>query len=337
MLPTIQLIVRALVAGVLGQGNTTPLEAGPLELKSTIELAGVEGRIDHLAVDLARERLFLAALGNDSVEVIDLKAGKQLQSLHGPREPQGIVVLADLDRVVVASGKDGTCEVYDAGSLESVARVDVGDDADNLRYDQQHKRLYVGYGAGAIGVLDVESWRVGERIELEGHPESFQLDLEASRAFVNVPDAHQVAVIDLAEHALLAKWKVDEASANFPLALLTDSTRPERGLVLLGCRSPARLVLRSMATGKPAGVLELSGDIDDLFYDAAQQRILAICGEGFVDVFSKDGDTFHRVTRFPTAPGARTGLFVPERNELLVAVPHRGSQRAEVRILAVKD
>jgi hypothetical protein len=337
VLPTIQLIVHALVAVGPAQGKTTPSQAGPLEQKSTIELPGVEGRIDHLAVDLARERLFVAALGNDSVEVVDLKAGKHLRSLRGPREPQDIVDLSDLDRVVVASGKDGTCEVYDAGSLESVARVDVGDDADNLRYDQQHKRLYVGYGAGAIGVIDVESWKVVERIELAGHPESFQLDQEASRAFVNVPDAHQVAVIDLAQHALLAKWKVDEASANFPMALLADSTLPERGLVLLGCRSPSRLVLRSMATGNPAGVLELSGDTDDLFYDAARQRILAICGEGFVDVLSKDGEEFTRVTRFRTASGARTGLFVPERNELFVAVPHRGSQRAEVRILAVKD
>jgi hypothetical protein len=182
------------------------------------------------------------------------------------------------------------------------ARVDVGDDADNLRYDQQHKRLYVGYGAGAIGVIDVESWKVVERIELAGHPESFQLDQETSRTFVNVPDAHQVAVIDLAQHALLAKWKVDEASANFPMALLADSTLPEDGLVLLGCRSPARLVLRSMADRETRRGARALGRYRRPFYDAARQRILAICGEGYVDVLSKDGEAFQRLTRFPPPP-----------------------------------
>jgi DNA-binding beta-propeller fold protein YncE len=333
----IHLVVQALLAGAFAQESAAPKGVDPLELKGVVELPGVEGRIDHLAVDLARERLFIAALGNDSIEVVDLKAGKHLQSLRGPGQPQGIVYLADHDRLVVASGKDGTCTVYDGGSLESVASLRVGEDADNLRYDPQQKRLYVGYGEGAIGILDVESWKVVERIEVEGHPEGFQVSPESERVFVNVPDAHQISVIDLGKHSVLARWKIDEAGANFPLALLSDSADPEGGLVLVGCRSPARLVLRSIASGNRAGALELSGDTDDLFYDPAHGRILAICGEGFVDVFGKEQDAFERVARFPTAPGARTGLFVPERNELFVAVPHRGSQRAEVRMLGVKD
>jgi hypothetical protein len=333
----IHFVVQGLLASIFVQEVAPPETKAPLELKGVIELPAVEGRIDHLSVDLARERLFVAALGNDSVEVVDLKAGKHLQSLHGVREPQGVVYLADCDRVVVTSGKAGTCDVFDGDTLKSVTRFAVGDDADNLRYDARHERLYVGYGEGSIGGVDVKSWNVVERIALEGHPESFQLDPDSGRVFVNVPDAHQIAVIHLAEHKVLTTWNLDEASANFPMALVPSAARPEGGLLFVGCRSPAKLVLRSTATGKSAGAVELSGDVDDVFYDAKRHRVYAICGEGSVDVIREEQGALERTSRFATAAGARTGLYVPERSELFVAVPHRGSQLAEVRILRVKD
>src|SRR5262245_56335574 len=111
--------------------------AVPLALTTFIELPEVEGRIDHMAVDLARARLFVASVGNDSVEVLDLAAGAHRRSLRGPGEPQGILYLAEQKCMVVACGKSGTCEVYDGETLEPRGSVEIGDDPDNLRYDAQ--------------------------------------------------------------------------------------------------------------------------------------------------------------------------------------------------------
>lgn len=322
-----------------GQESLAPEDSAPLVLAAAIEMPGVEGRIDHLALDAKRERLFVAALGNDSVEVLDLKQNRHLRSLRGPLEPQGILYLADSDRMVVACGESGACEVWDGETLEKLASVEVGPDADNLRYDPLAELVYVAYGEGALGIVDATSWKLVGKIELAGHPESFQLDPDARRAWVNVPDAKQVAVVDLVARAVASTWAVEEAHANFPMAIVPAGVTSAPGaLVLLGCRSPAKLLLRSASDGQALGVLEISGDTDDIFFDPARRRVYVACGEGWVDVLGVDERRALRpLTRVATATGARTCLFVPERSQLFVAVPHRGDQRAEVRVFDVRD
>jgi len=331
--------VVALIACARGAAaRSAQTSSAPLVRAGTIELPGVDGRIDHLAVDLARERLFLAALGNDSVEVVDLRAGKHLRSLPGASEPQGIAYLADCDRIVVANGGSGACDVYDGATLERTARVEVGADADNVRYDARAKRVYVAFGEGALGVVDAASWKVVERIALTGHPESFQLDAQGKSAWVNVPDAGALVRIDLEARKGVATVRLDEARANFPLAWVPpDSSAPE-GRLLVGCRSPAKLLVRDAKSGAKLAALELSGDTDDVFYDARRRRAYAVCGAGSIDVFADDErDGLRALARVASAPGARTGLFVPERERLFVAVPRRDGQRAEVTIFTVQD
>src|SRR5262245_22260009 len=162
MLPALVLVLACTQAAP----DSAVEQRGPLAPAGVIALPGVEGRIDHLAVDLARKRLFVAALGNDSVEVLDLEAKKVLRSLRNPGEPQGVLYLADRDRVVVTSGRAGTCDVYDGETLERVASVEVGEDADNLRYDARTKRVYVAYADGALAIVDAESWKPLGRIVL---------------------------------------------------------------------------------------------------------------------------------------------------------------------------
>src|SRR5207247_1893121 len=116
----------------------------PLRLVQTIALPGVEGRIDHLALDLDRQRLFVAALGNNTVEVLDLRAGTRLRSIGGLHEPQGIAFVPDSGRLFVASGGTGACDLFDADTLHSIKTVPLGDDADNVRYEAAAKRVYVG-------------------------------------------------------------------------------------------------------------------------------------------------------------------------------------------------
>lgn len=303
-----------------------PSDAG-LQLKQTIPLPGVEGRIDHLDLDAAGERLFVCALGNNTAEVIDLRKSERVHSITGLGAPQGLVYIAELNRLFIANDKGGLCNFYDAKSWQLISTVDFKDDADNVRYDSATKQIYVGFGEGGIGVINAaDGKRVGS-IKLAGHPEAFELEKKGRRIFVNVPNAGQVPVIDRDKGEVIATWQPDGASANFPMAFDEANHR-----LFIACRSSAKLIVLNSESGKTVTSLDISGDADDVFYDAKRRHLYAICGEGYVDIIEQtDSDHYKRLTKIPTASGARTGLFVPKRDGLFVAVPHRGKQAAEIR------
>jgi len=310
-----------------------PMPSEPLTLVRTIELPSVNGRIDHLAADLATGRILVAALGNNTVEVIDGRAGAHRRSLTGFHEPQGIAVAAEANVVAVANRAAGNLTMIDRTDFHVIRTVPLGDDPDNVRYEAAGKRFFVGHGSGAIAAVGAaDGARLGE-VKLAGHPESFQLEREGTRIFVNVPDAHHIAVIDRSAMKLVATWPVVDASANYPMALDEANHR-----LFVGCRRPAKVLIYDAASGKRVGAVDVVGDTDDLFYDATRKRLYVSGGEGNIDVFSQGSvDQLTRMTRVSSAAGARTSLFVPDESRLYVAVPHRGSQKAEIRVYEAKD
>ena len=297
------------------------------QLKQTIPLPGVEGRIDHFDFDAVGERLFVCALGNNTVEVIDLNKAEHVHTISGLGAPQGVAFVPELNRLLVANDKGGVCNIYDADSFQLISKVDFGDDADNVRYDSASKRVYVGFGSGGIGVINaVDGKQVGS-IKLAAHPEAFELEGQGQRIFVNVPNARNVAVVDRDKGEVIATWKTDGAFGNFPMALDEASHR-----LFVGCRLPSKLVVLDTASGKTVTSVGISGDPDDLFYDRKRHRVYVICGAGKIDIIDQtDANTYKALAKINTADGARSGLFVPERDALFVAVPHRGSQQAEIR------
>jgi len=318
-----------LMIPLLGLVSFQPLAGqAPLALVGTIDLPRVEGRIDHLAFDAATQRLFVAALGNNTVEVLDLKSGTHVKSLTGFREPQGIAVVPDAKLVAVANGQGEGVQTLDASDFHPVRTIRLGDDADNVRYEPATKRLFVGFGSGALAAIGAADGKVLGEAKLAGHPESFQLERLGSRAFVNVPTADQIAVVDRSALKVIATWPVTSAKANFPMALDEENHR-----IFVGCRRPAQVLVYDTTTGKEVASFDIVGDTDDLFYDAARKRVYVSGGEGYIDVFQQqDGNRFARLAHVATAAGARTSLFVPDQNRLYLAVPHRGSQKAEIRI-----
>jgi len=313
-----------LTSGVRGQDQA-------LSLANRIELPNVNGRIDHFTADSKGKRLFVSALGNHTVEILDIGSGKRLHTLTDLAEPQGAFYDPSTNRLFVACAKDGTTKLFDARNFQLLETVKFSADADNIRYDARGRRVIVGYGDGALAFLDSNGKQTGE-IPLDAHPESFQLEKTGTRVFVNVPDKKEIQVADLVKNSLLTKWPLTSALSNFPMALDEAHHR-----LLIGCRNPARMLAINTDNGKQTASVEIVGDTDDLFYDAAHSRVYVIGGEGFVDVFEqKDADHYNRIAQYPTAPGARTGLFVPEWSKLFVAVPHRGQQRAEVLVYETK-
>jgi DNA-binding beta-propeller fold protein YncE len=316
------LIVLAVIA-VDMQAEESP----PLRMVQAIPLPNVEGRIDHLSVDLKGQRLFVAALGNNTVEVVDLRTGKRSQSISGLHEPQGVSFIPEFNKLFVANGKSGACDLFDGSSLKRVKSIKLSDDADNIRYDAANRRVYVGYGSGALGIMDVTTDEQIGAIKLKGHPESFQLEKSGPRVFVNIPTAQQIAVVDRQKRAVIAAWPTGDATANYPMAL--DETHHR---LFVGFRKPAKLVVFDTESGKIVANLDSAGDADDVFYDSSRRRVYVSGGEGFLSIFEQTSpDNYTPMVKIPTAAGARTALFVPELNRLYLAVPHRGSQRAEVR------
>ena len=304
----------------------------PLALVRSIGLPRVEGRIDHLAFDAGTQRLYIAALGNNTVEVLDANAASHLKSLPGFREPQGIAILPDTRSVAVANGQGDGLQLIGADDYRPGPMIRLGDDADNVRYDPSAKRVYVGFGGGALAAIDPMTGKVVGAARLAGHPESFQLERGGARVFINVPDAHQVAVVDRSTMKISATWPVTTAGSNFPMALDEPNHR-----VFVGCRRPAKVLVFDTTSGRETASFDIVGDTDDLFYDAPRKRLYVTGGEGYIDVVQDEGkNTFIRIARVSTAPGARTSLFVAEQSRLYLAVPHRGNQKAEIRVFEAR-
>jgi DNA-binding beta-propeller fold protein YncE len=295
--------------------------SAPLVFETKIPLGEVRGRIDHLAIDMQRQRLFVAELGNNSLGVVNLAAGKLLRTIAGMSEPQGVAYIPFADSVYVANGGDGSVRVLRGDDdLMPIGRIELGSDADNIRVDAPHNRVLVGYGEGALAVIDPVSRTKVADIWLKGHPEGFQLDETGTRVFVNVPDAHEIEIVGLASEASRS-LPTHGAGSNFPMAIDRDAHR-----VLVAFRNPPILMALSSQDGRSIARTTNCGDADDVSVDAARHRVYVSCGEGVVDVFEARGDEYHRLARVPTLPGARTSIFVPELDRLFVAVRARSNE-----------
>jgi hypothetical protein len=303
-----------------------PTARAPLLLEAKVGLGTVEGRIDHMALDAKRGRLFVAELGNNTVAVVSLSDRRVIHVIDGLKEPQGVGYLASNDTLYVANGGDGTLLMYAGADYALTGRLDLRDDADNIRVDENTNQIFVGYGGGAIALIDAATSRQVGNVSLKGHPESFQLSRDGQRIFVNVPTVRAVAVIDRAASKQVAQWNL-RYQGNFPMALDEPNQR-----ILVAFRSPPRLSAYAMSDGAPLATIEICGDADDVFLDANRRRVYVSCGEGMLDILESRDAGFARIARIPTEPGARTALFNPERDRLFVAVRARPAEPAGIWI-----
>ena len=296
----------------------------PLVLEAKIPLGDVSGRIDHLSIDVKRQRLFVAELGNNSLGVIDLAAGKVLRRIDGLSEPQGVAYVPFTDSVFVANAGDGSVRVLRGDDLTSTGRIELGDDADNVRVDAARSRVFVGYGKGALAVIDPASQTKTADIRLKAHPEGFQIDETGTQVFVNVPDARGIEIVDLAAGSTRA-LPTQGARSNFPMAI--DVAEHQ---VLVVFRSPPTLMALSSQDGHVAAQVETCGDADDVFVDPKRRRVYVSCGEGVIDVLEPGESGYQEIARVPTVSGARTALFVPELDRLFVAVRAASNEPAAI-------
>lgn len=308
-------MIAMLLPLVTSPSEAQTAETPVLNLEAKIPLGEVKGRIDHMAFDPLRNRLFVAELENNSLAVVDLKERKVVHVINGLTEPQGVGYDQSGDTLYVANGGDGSVRLYRGAGYAETARIDLGDDADNVRIDPDTKHVLVGYGAGGIATIDpVRGTKIAD-FRLPVHPESFQFDRKNNQIVVNLPRARAIAVLDRASGQPKAIWPMKESGANFPMAIDEDAAR-----VLVAFRTPGKLAALSGRNGESVASVELCDDADDLFVDAKRARIYVSCGEGFLDVFDARAADYRRLARLPTAQGARTSYYVPSVDRLFLAV-----------------
>jgi DNA-binding beta-propeller fold protein YncE len=306
--------------------------AGPLRQVRTIALPGVAGRIDHFSADVRGRRLFVSALGNHTVEVVDLAAGKWLRRLSGVEKPQGECYVDRLGKLFTADGTAGNVKVYGGGDLRLLATValDLGPDAE--AYDPATRRLYVGYGGedagksyGEVGIIDAVSNRHVGDIRTSAHPGAVLVGRPGHTLYVTVPKTQEILQIDLPTGRTIASWKSKEGS---PVALAYDALR-ER--LFVGTRNPAQVEVFAEPSHRWIASLPSVGLMDGLFYDAKHRRVYASGGDGYVSVYRQSSaDRYEDLAKVPTGANARTSLWVPGLDHFYVVVPAATDRGAEV-------
>jgi DNA-binding beta-propeller fold protein YncE len=332
------LFIPGLIVGsvALSQEKPSASERAPLLLVQEIPLPNVGGRIDHFTFDAKRKRVIGAALGNNTVEIVDTFSGRDIHSIPGAAAPQGVVYVGDIDRLFVANGTDGKLRIYDGESFKLLNTVDIGEDADNVRYDLKEKKVYVAYGGdeeGGIAVIDAATGkRLDDVAKLDAHPESFQISSSKPIIYANIATKAKLVVIDRTTHKV-TDWPLKTGKSNYPMALDEADHR-----LFVVTRKPAQLVVLDSDSGSTVASLPCVNDADDLYYDAGRKRIYVPGGEGFITVIQQtDADHYQPTAKVSTTVGARTGLWYEKRDRFYLAVPASSKQGAALWVYAPED
>jgi DNA-binding beta-propeller fold protein YncE len=311
--------------------SVKPATAGETALKKVqaIELEGKPGKLDHLIVDSKGQRLFLANKVNNTVDVVDLKAGKLLKQLKGQGGAQGLAFAPDLDRLFVALGDGGVVNVFDTKDYSLLKSPKFKDDADNIRYNQKNHMVYVAHADNSLGVIDAKTMAVKTDIKLPASAEAFQIEEKRPRLYLNTPSPAEVVVIDTDKNEIITRYPTKSASGNHPLALDEENHR-----IFVGCRKEPMMIVVDSESGKEVKTVGIPGDVDDLYFDAKRKRIYASCGEGFIAVIRQtSADNYELQEKIATVKDARTCYFDPDTSRLYLAVPRQmGKKGPEIHV-----
>lgn len=327
--------VLLVLVGILSTLAAHGQRTAPLRLVKITPLPDVHGRIDHFDVDLAGHRLFMSALGNNTLEVFDLSTAKLIHTIRGFDEPQGVTYAPQSHLIFVANGGNGTVRIFDGGTYKLLTTVHFPSDADDTRYDTVRRRVVVGYGDdgnAGLGILDAATGKLLGTIKLPGHPESFQLEESGPRIFVNIPTAGNIIdVVNRKERKIVTTWSLGGAQDNFPMALDETDHR-----LFITCRTPAEVLVLDTQSGRIIVRVPCVSHADDMWYDATHKRIYVSGGEGFISVIQQvDANHYRKFAQVRTLPGGRTSCFVPQLNRLYLGVWGRGGQPEELRVYEI--
>jgi DNA-binding beta-propeller fold protein YncE len=325
----------------------------PLRLVTTIPLPNVSGRFDHSAIDLEGQRLFVTGRDANTLEVVDLRAGRHLQSLPGFPQPQGAYYVPFAKKLFVSTRDDGACKVVDGASLKILDSIKLSVGANVIAYEPKAKLLYIGHGGkqaddspgqkrdpGQIAIVDAASAKLVGNIETdpELRPGAIVVEQQGPRLFTTNALGSHIVIIDRKKRAVEAKWPLPTAERSGTIAL--DEARHR---LFVGMRNPSRVIVLDSDSGKEVTRFETLEGIDRLLYDADNKRLYSTGSaktgdhQGSIEAYRQvDADRYELITKIPTAPGGGTSLLVPETGRLYVSVPRQGDRNAEIRVYSTR-
>jgi DNA-binding beta-propeller fold protein YncE len=328
-----------LVLGVLGNSVSLNAQSGqPLSLVETIPMPNVNGRLDHLYVDVGTKRLFVAGLENGSVEVVDLKAAKWLRTIPGFQKPQGIVFVPHLDKIFVASGDDGMVRVFSGKSFGLLNSIKLDRGANRVTYDPRKKLLYVGYGGkdagqdyGEIAVIGAATDKVVATVQVDAHPAELLLSDSGEKLFAFIHQRNEVQVIDTQNRKVIATWPVSSTSPGD--AAFDESLQR----LLIGTHTPPSMIVMDARTGSEVTSLPTVEGMDGVYFDTTRKRGYVSGGRGFdvgsIFVYQQTGpDQYKNIGEVPTKAGAGTSFWSPELNRYYVAAPAHNGEQASILV-----
>jgi hypothetical protein len=348
MKPLLFLCCVGILAAILpAQGEDRPT----LRLLKTISLPDVGGRLDHMAVDVEKRRLFVAAVANGSIEVVDLQAGKVINTIPGIKDAQDALFLGGNFNKLYVSSLDGTLRIFQGETFRLTQALKLEPDPNRLLYDPTTDLIYFGYGgqnAGfdtyeRVGVLQATRGAQSDQFVADmiaptyrpGHLAEMAMDDDGT-LLVCDSRADLIFQFDTRKRELLKSWAAHgDGAADMSL----DRARHR---LFVGTRIPAELTVYDSQSGKEIVSLPAPETMDGVHYDADLKRIYVSGGRwygtpdaspGWVYVYQqKDADHYELVSKIKTRPGSGTSLFSPQLKRLYVASQAIGDQKAAVLV-----
>lgn len=277
----------ALIAGVIhftflsiciAQQDTTYLK-----LVNIIVLQNISGRLGHMAYNEKQGVVYLAALSNNTMEVVDLQNKKTIRSVKSLRQPIDVEYISNIDLVFVACLGDGLCRAFNTNTFKEETSFRFDNNVSLVRYSPAFQILYIGYGEGAIALIDGNTLKYKTTIKLPVHPEAMVIDENTAQMFVNLPKSREIGIIDLKNNILSRSFSMANVAENYPVAY--DKTNKR---LFVGCRKPAKLIVVNSEKGNKIAEVDIDGDVNVLYYDEARKQIYATCGDGYLHVIKQE-------------------------------------------------
>ena len=320
-----------------------------LRLVQTIPLSGVSGRLDHMAVDLEKKRLFVAAVANGTLEVLDLDAGKAINSISGIKDTQDALFLGGQFNKLYVSSLDGTLRIFQGETFRLIQALKLEPDPNRLLYDPATDLIYFGYGGqnagfdayGRVGIMQAKRGAPSDQFVADmiaptyrpGHLAEMAME-DDGKLLICDSRADLIFLFDTRKRELLKSWPARGDGAG------DMSLDRARHRLFVGTRIPAEMTVYDSLSGKEIVSLPGPETMDGVYYDAGLKRIYMSGGRwygtpdaspGWVYVYQqKDADHYQLVSKVKTRPGSGTSLFVPQLNRLYVASQAIGDQEASI-------
>ncbi len=315
----------------------------PLRLMQMIPIPSVKGRLDHMAVDAKGKRLFVTGLENGTLEVVDLQAGRWARRIPGFKKPQGVLYVAELNKIFVASGDDGMLRVFRGDTLELLDSIQLEPGPNRVVYEPKFKLVYVGYGGkdagkdyGKVGIIHAaDDKHIGD-IKVTAHPSELLLNKAGTTLFVFISTANQLQVINTNQRQVISTWSV---SSHRPGDAAFDELRSR---LFIGTRTPSEMIIMDSKSGGELVHLPTTEGQDGVYFDQLHRRVYVSGGRelpaGFVYVYQrKHGDHYEIAGKIPTRGGAGTSFWSPELNRYYVAAPANDKEDAAILVFAPQE